>query len=425
MEVENIMNAKQHSASICESASTSPDALHESLRFLFTCGVMQGDSLRASISHSINSVPHIWSDPMKRILTASVLCLVIATSLRAGQAIPSVSAIAQQVSITMFGQPQKAEAKILPFVEGQLMSGKRERFGVQFGGVPTTTTVIEILGPGNNVIKTMSLNELLGNGSNGAITTRPSSVMNARRVETQYDIPTPGGPLQLIIRGIVTGDDEGSAGGQQLLVTFSLKGTSSVPAGLRVTLPVTGSAEPGDHGFIVLPKAGGVALGASVFPYGATTSIKNNRVVLTSPTASIPPNRDVANLWFVIASFAGSAPKVEAGKWLAESAPAVDDPRVVVVSSADKKATQPRDTVTYTLIFANIGTGTASDVSLSNPIPKGTWYLAQSATSNGFTVSFSHAGGAGSSEVTAITWKTPQPVLAGEERIVSFKVIVR
>lgn len=362
---------------------------------------------------------------MKRILTASVLCLVIATSLRAGQAVSSVSASAKQISITMFGQPQKAEAKLLPFLEGQLLSGKRERFGVQFGGVPTTTTVVEILGPGNNVIKSMSLNELLGNGTRGGITARPSSVLNGRQVETLYDIPTAGGNLQLIIRGIVMGDEDGGSTNQQLLVSFVLKSVASIPAGLRVTLPVSGTAEQAEHGVVVSPKAGAATLAASLFPYGASALVKNSKLILTSPAANISPDRDVASLWLTVASFAGSAAKVDAGKWLKASAPAIDDPRVVIVSSADKKATQPRDTVTYTLIFANVGTGTASDVSLSNPIPKGTSYIGQSATSSGFTVSFAHAGGAGSNEVTAITWKTPQPVLSGEERIVSFKVIVR
>jgi uncharacterized repeat protein (TIGR01451 family) len=419
-----MINTRQHIASAAFPALSSSNAVRGVVRSLLASNTNGGKN-NSHMHLTINSVPHIWSDPMKRILTASVLCMLIAVSLRAGQAITSVSASAKQVTMTMFGQPQKAEAKLLPFVEGQLLSGKRERFGVQFGGVPTTTTIVEILGPSNSVIKAMSLNELLGNGTRGAITSRGSSVLSGRRIETIYDVPAQGGTIQLVLRAIVTGDDDGAGAGQQLVVSFSLKSPTSLTAGLRLSLPVAGTPEQTEHGFAITPKGGGAALAASIFPFTATASVQKNRLVLTSPVASTSSSGDVPQLWFVMSAFSGTGAKAEAGTWLRSSAPAPDDPRVVIVSSVDKKVTQPRDTVTYTLIVANIGTGTANDISLNNPIPKGTRYLEQTATANGLTVSFARAGGSPKGEVSSITWKTPQPVVAGEERIVSFKVIVQ
>ncbi len=363
---------------------------------------------------------------MKRILTTWVLCVVIATSLRAEQAVTSVTASARQISISLFAQPHAAEAKLRPFLEGRLRSGKRERFGVQFGGAGSTATVVEILGTGNTVLKTISLSEFLGTGPRGSVTiARPTSVLNGRRLETVDDVPLSSGKAQLVLRGTVTGDADGKSAGQQLILSFALRAPASMSAGIRLTLPVSGNVESHPGGVSVTLK--GAALAMSLPPARGTAAVQKNKVVITSPIVQIGSDREKPVLWLVTNAFASANASAEAARWLKESAPGSGEPRVVIVSSANKQATLPGDTVTYTLVCTNIGTGDATGVTMKNPIPTGTRYVEDSATTNGFTVSYSRSDVAmpQRGEVKEIVWTSAQAIAPGEESLVHFKIIVR
>ena len=61
-------------------------------------------------------------------------------------------------------------------------------------------------------------------------------------------------------------------------------------------------------------------------------------------------------------------------------------PNLTVLKSADKSSVVPGDTITYTVLITNTGTGTATNVIATDPLPTYTTYVANSTRLNGITV---------------------------------------
>ncbi len=62
---------------------------------------------------------------------------------------------------------------------------------------------------------------------------------------------------------------------------------------------------------------------------------------------------------------------------------ASSDPKVILQISADKVSAVPSDVVTYTIIYANTGSGVAANVAVTFPIPSNTTYVDGSASNGG------------------------------------------
>jgi uncharacterized repeat protein (TIGR01451 family) len=95
-------------------------------------------------------------------------------------------------------------------------------------------------------------------------------------------------------------------------------------------------------------------------------------------------------------------------------------PQLVAVTSVNKPSTAAGDTVTYTIVYCNIGTAPAADVAIDNPIPAGTHYLENSATGEGGEVVVNRTA----DSVKSIGWKFPAPIAPGERKSVHFRVKV-
>ena len=64
----------------------------------------------------------------------------------------------------------------------------------------------------------------------------------------------------------------------------------------------------------------------------------------------------------------------------------IPQPVLTVLKSADKSSVVPGNTITYTVIITNTGTGIATSVVATDPLPKYTTYVANSTLLNGITV---------------------------------------
>ncbi len=359
---------------------------------------------------------------MKSPLLFVILLCVALTGAYSQQAQESVASDFKGVTVAFHSDPQRADAKLLPLIDGKTGAGSKERFGLCLGTVSASGNVLEILNKDGLVLKSISIGELLtGKGSGFALLSQPPAGSQSRWIEKRYAVDLPKGKVQLLLKALATGD---ASSDQHLIVTFALK--SDVPAtlALRASLPVAGILETSDKGFVLASKSGAAAIAASVYPGTAGIRATKSLVTLTSGTTSLDGLQESALLWLVldgVSSSAAGTAKQQALKILSEKRFPESDPRVVVVSSTDKPTTQPGEIVTYTLVCRNIGTGDATDVALSNPVSEGTQYVEGSATSDGCSLSFGSSG----NTVRQIHWTFHVPIKPGQERQVSFKVQVK
>lgn len=104
-------------------------------------------------------------------------------------------------------------------------------------------------------------------------------------------------------------------------------------------------------------------------------------------------------------------------------------PGITLVKSVDRSDAVPGDVITYTVTYTSDGNADAHTVTLVDPIPPPTVYVAGSASGTGATIEFSHDGGGtfDTSEalpVTHVRWSFPSPMPPGVSGSVSFQVLV-
>jgi uncharacterized repeat protein (TIGR01451 family) len=102
-------------------------------------------------------------------------------------------------------------------------------------------------------------------------------------------------------------------------------------------------------------------------------------------------------------------------------------PELAAITTTDRNAVTPGDTMTYTIIYHNIGSAAAADITISNPIPANTVYVENSASGSGSTISVEREKvtlpkvGA----VKSVSWNFKEAIYPGEERSAKFKVILQ
>lgn len=102
-------------------------------------------------------------------------------------------------------------------------------------------------------------------------------------------------------------------------------------------------------------------------------------------------------------------------------------PQLVSRMVVDRPKAAPGDTVSYRLIYYNVGTAPAIDVELSNPIPEGTVYLPESSAGSNSEIEEERekVDPPAVGRVLNLIWRFRGNIVAGEARWASFKVIVR
>jgi uncharacterized repeat protein (TIGR01451 family) len=356
---------------------------------------------------------------MKKSLFILALVWACVASMQAQQPGKGIAVDFKQLTVAFHGDPKQSDPHFLPLIDARLGSGGNERFGLSFGKMSDKT--FEILDKNGAVLKSLSTGDLL-DGKGGSSLSAGTGNATSRRMERICSVDLPNGKVQIIVRALATGDAKTGSNDQHLVLTLGLKASASMSLALRASFSVLGTAEGGNHGFVLTPKAGSAAVSAALYPSAAGVSSGKGKVVVTSAPVVLDGVMEAPAFWLVIDGASGPADaKAAALLTLKEKRFGADDPHVVVVSAADKQTSQPGDTVTYMVICSNIGTSSASNVALSNPIPEGTQYLDGSATPGGSAISFDRSG----SVVQKIKWTFSTPVEPGGERVVSFRVRVR
>ena len=75
------------------------------------------------------------------------------------------------------------------------------------------------------------------------------------------------------------------------------------------------------------------------------------------------------------------------------------------------------DTIEYTLHYANVGDEPATDANIEDPIPKGTTYVASSASGEGAEITFSSDGGKTFAPAVKLTYEIRLPNGQVEKRV--------
>jgi uncharacterized repeat protein (TIGR01451 family) len=362
---------------------------------------------------------------MKRLLVVLLMAIVVTNSGSSAEKYSNVSVKYKNATVAFVHQPLKTDPKLLPLIDGVVTSGGKERFGIHLGNASSSTTVLEILDNNGEAVKSISVNDLVGKGIPKEAHLIPASVSsNPRRAIITYIVRLPQGDADLIVRAIATGDE--FASDQQLVMTFALKTKTPVTSALRLLLPFTGVGEATDNGFVLLPKSGTAALAASV-RRSKSVLIEKARVVITSIPTTTEASSETALLWFVVrgvSTSSGSSPtdaKTQALRVIQDNIQSADQPNLVIVNTADKEKLAKADTALYSIICANIGTGDATNVVLGNPIPQGATYVFGSATADGALLTEEKEN----QHVQNLKWTFAMPIKPGQEKLVSFKVVLQ
>ncbi len=318
---------------------------------------------------------------------------------------------------------------LLPLLDGQSATGAKERLGILFKTDQAKKVFVEILDNAGKVIKGISVNDFLGKSSNSSVKIISNTISGSGRImETIHEVKLPSGTTQLITRALLAGDKNNPASPEQIILTFSLKSSVSANLSLRLSLPVDGSAEIKEGGIVLSGKSIPSAIAIAVLPKETKTEVKKNIVTLSSSTISVSDATPL--LWLIITG--ANAASVSGAKSAAETRLSSDskaflDPNVVVINSVSKINAQPGDTVMYSVICKNVGIGDATNIVLSSPIPPGTMYVEGSATETQVDLSFEKekVNAPQVPAVKTIQWKLKDALKSGEERSVSFKVVLQ
>jgi uncharacterized repeat protein (TIGR01451 family) len=362
---------------------------------------------------------------MKRSTVLALVMALAAVTMFAQPAKKGVTVSYPQFELSSYAQPNAAG----PFLVGRFEKGKKEQFGIVFAGAQGSMSVIEFLDAAGKVLKSITVNDLLGKATNNGVRVlRSRANETATRAEAAYEVTLPQGKSELLIRSVATGVSPGAKA--RLLLSFVLKNAVPDIGSVRLSLPTDGQVEVQEGGFVLSAKTQPGALSSAVFPKAQSVTVAKNVITVNGGKVSAPANQsEMPLLWMVVEgseSANAATAKSEAGSALKKNANFVVDPNLVIITTANKQSTQPTDTVTYTLICVNTGLGNATEVVLTNPIPVGTRYVENSATGEKteITVSRTTTAAPQLGEAKEVKWKLLEALSPGSEHTVTFKVVI-
>ena len=317
-------------------------------------------------------------------------------------------------------QVQKGDV-VLPFIEGTIVTPTKGRFGVLYKNSDGKSSVVDILDGAGKTLASVTVNDIIGKSSTG-VKSVSSKTIGDRLSESLYTVSTSNGPVTLKVSALKAGDKENSNAPQQLIITFSLASKSEQNLALRVNLKVDGSATKYQNGVIVSGKTSASAISLVTLPMSNSADVKSNAIVFQSSAKAV--SKETPLLW-IVAEGAGS--QKGAGEAITAAAQTMNAPKIVVVNTTSKPNAQPGDTVTYTLVCKNVGTGDATNVVITNPIPTGTLYLAGSASDTDMDVELDreNAPAPQMNPVTQIKWTLKNALRSGDEQNIVFKVLIQ
>ena len=134
-----------------------------------------------------------------------------------------------------------------------------------------------------------------------------------------------------------------------------------------------------------------------------------------------------ASCTITLTASSGKKPSVTDG---ATDTLSIATPALTLVKSADKTSAPPGGVITYTLAYTAGGTAPSYGITIVDPVPANTDYVAGSASGASTTIAFSHDGGvtydaSQAAPVTHIRWQRTSPLAPGGSGTTSFQAAVR
>ncbi len=347
------------------------------------------------------------------------------------------------VSSTLENNP---DAGFLPLVSARLDTLSRAqrdaRFGILFRGAPGT--------PGDAVaftfidaatgatIRDMSMTAYTGGAAEGI---QPLPDRSLRTDSTRVDAFTITGPAGSFtaVRTIRLERDTTMPRGSRLSLDWTVESATArqirMVMGGRVEGIVTASGNALRFGPAAAfagfrPQVSVVGPRGSQADVVPATQALPASVTLTGPVVNVSPGVPVSvfrlNVFGTTVTLPEHMPQ-QSSNVAARLNGATPAPGMVTRTFVGKPTALPGDTVVYRILFHNIGTGPATGVVLTNPIPDGVTYLAGSATGEDaeITIGESNPEPPQASVVQDITWTFLSKILPGDERWASFTVIVQ
>lgn len=355
---------------------------------------------------------------MKTFITAMVF--VVAANFSFAQRLsPRIDIAYPAQTVTFAPAAVVADAKELPFIVSKKSNG--ETYGLSFKGFPLTAPFVELFDDAGKLIRTLTVNDLFSGKSSTTVKILSQQASgSSNRIVTTYEVTIGQSKALLTISATATSIVDGGTPAE-LILKIALRNYGGAIGSARITIPVAGTVETREKGFILSGTRGGGALFGSVTTPVERITGANKKLVIAAKPENVG---DEKVLLFVSIDAAGTKAEAETG--LRDRS--VNLPNdIVVVNTTDKETAQPADTVTYRIYCINIGKGPVSDVVISNPISAGTRYLEGSAAGQDTQISFERtdAPAPQTGEVKSISWKFASPITSGAEKHVEFKVIIQ
>lgn len=258
--------------------------------------------------------------------------------------------------------------------------------------------------------------------------------------QTTYTVGSGANKFELLIESAQKTDD-GMPLGKMLSVSFKVKGINASKIDATLQMKTDGVAEKLGTASVVSNR---MIKGVLSYPAIVVTSV--------SP-AKITVSKRIRKESFQDISFEVPNVSLSSSDWsdvfvLSVSGSTVDDgaqsvtqanrivnhvirkeavPDVVMFHHTSSSTTTPGDTITYTISYINIGSGTAVGAAITDSIPSGLTYLEGSAKGDNTEVSIERKSSVGNQlgEASLVQWKIMKPILPGEGGSVSLKAVVR
>ena len=355
---------------------------------------------------------------MKAIITAMV-CVFAASIYIAQSQTPRIAISYATQTVSYHPMAVSADAKELPFIVSKKQNG--EVYGFSFKGFPLTAPFIELFDDAGKLIRTLTVNDVFSGKSSNTVKVLPLEKSgSSNRMVNTYEVTIGQGKALITLSTTATSLVDGTTPAQ-LLVKIAVKNYSANIATARITIPVLGTVDAREKGFILSGVKAGAAMFGSVSTPVERITAANKKITITTKPENIG---DEKVLLFMTIDAAGS--KTEADSDLRDrSVNTLND--IVIVNTSDKESAQPADTVTYKIYCINVGKGPISDIVITNPIAAGTRYLDGSAVGSDTQISFERTDAPmpQTGEVKAISWKFSTPINIGAEKQVEFKVVIQ
>jgi uncharacterized repeat protein (TIGR01451 family) len=357
---------------------------------------------------------------VKRIIFVIIAIAASLSSTIAQKKQASVAISYPQQLVEYFAQPISVSATVLPLLQAKTKNG--DVFGINFQGVAGTAPFIEFLDVNGKIVKTISVNDFLGKSSGKGVKLISSVLAGSgNKAENVYEITTPQDKYSLIVSSLATSGTSTKETPAKLLIRIVLKNAPSTIISAHIILPFDGSAETKANGFIISGKKSIQSIFSTIFPKAEKLTVVKKSISFV--TSVLKSTNETVVLFLTVDC---SNTKEEALTAL-QSIDQKNESNISIVNVSNKATAAPSDTVTYQIICTNIGNGSVSDIVITNPVSAGARYLDGSAVGDETQITFENTPSTAPQlgEAKTIKWKLLKSLNAGEEKVVSFKVIVQ